>query len=187
MVTATLSAFPKTLSDPAKGLGDAGCPGPTCDPSSSGPTLDRSSPGPRRRAKRCTCYSYKDKECVYYCHLDIIWINTPESIVPTPVWPQRAPVAVSLVPPMRSHGPMSAHRGASSVSYSRTSLERPYHRIHLPGPPHGSEPLIQTWSPSEAGLRGTGTDGEQARPSAWLLGGPLVLITLHAVVVAHQY
>ncbi|XP_047439374.1 endothelin-3 isoform X2 [Mugil cephalus] len=36
----------------------------------------------RRRAKRCTCYSYKDKECVYYCHLDIIWINTPEHTVP---------------------------------------------------------------------------------------------------------
>uniref|UniRef100_A0A8D0DN21 Endothelin-3 n=1 Tax=Salvator merianae TaxID=96440 RepID=A0A8D0DN21_SALMN len=35
-----------------------------------------------RRAKRCTCYTYKDKECVYYCHLDIIWINTPERIVP---------------------------------------------------------------------------------------------------------
>ncbi|CAL8351852.1 unnamed protein product [Gadus morhua 'NCC'] len=82
MVTATLSAFPKTLSDPAKGLGDSGCPGPTCDPTSSGPTLDRSSAGPRRRAKRCTCYSYKDKECVYYCHLDIIWINTPERLVP---------------------------------------------------------------------------------------------------------
>uniref|UniRef100_A0A8C5A2E8 Endothelin-3 n=1 Tax=Gadus morhua TaxID=8049 RepID=A0A8C5A2E8_GADMO len=71
-----------TLSDPAKGLGDSGCPGPTCDPTSSGPTLDRSSAGPRRRAKRCTCYSYKDKECVYYCHLDIIWINTPERLVP---------------------------------------------------------------------------------------------------------
>ncbi|XP_035488600.1 endothelin-3 [Scophthalmus maximus] len=39
-------------------------------------------PGPRRRAKRCTCYTYKDKECVYYCHLDIIWINTPEHTVP---------------------------------------------------------------------------------------------------------
>uniref|UniRef100_A0A667Z325 Endothelin-3 n=1 Tax=Myripristis murdjan TaxID=586833 RepID=A0A667Z325_9TELE len=38
-------------------------------------------PGPRRRAKRCTCYTYKDKECVYYCHLDIIWINTPEHTV----------------------------------------------------------------------------------------------------------
>ncbi|KAK2874579.1 hypothetical protein Q8A67_021732 [Cirrhinus molitorella] len=37
---------------------------------------------PHRRAKRCTCYSYRDKECVYYCHLDIIWINTPERTVP---------------------------------------------------------------------------------------------------------
>ncbi|XP_028303463.1 endothelin-3 [Gouania willdenowi] len=35
-----------------------------------------------RRARRCTCYTYTDKECVYYCHLDIIWINTPEHIVP---------------------------------------------------------------------------------------------------------
>ncbi|XP_034027435.1 endothelin-1-like [Thalassophryne amazonica] len=32
----------------------------------------------KSRPKRCTCYSYRDKECVYYCHLDIIWINTPE-------------------------------------------------------------------------------------------------------------
>ncbi|KAF3696753.1 Band 4.1-like protein 1 Neuronal protein 4.1 [Channa argus] len=32
----------------------------------------------KSRPKRCTCYSYKDKECVYYCHLDIIWINTPD-------------------------------------------------------------------------------------------------------------
>lgn len=30
------------------------------------------------RARRCTCFTYKDRECVYYCHLDIIWINTPE-------------------------------------------------------------------------------------------------------------
>ncbi|XP_036609020.1 endothelin-3 [Trichosurus vulpecula] len=36
----------------------------------------------RKRQKRCTCYTYKDKECVYYCHLDIIWINTPERTVP---------------------------------------------------------------------------------------------------------
>ncbi|XP_006839364.1 PREDICTED: endothelin-3 [Chrysochloris asiatica] len=35
-----------------------------------------------RRARRCTCFTYKDKECVYYCHLDIIWINTPEHTVP---------------------------------------------------------------------------------------------------------
>ncbi|KAB5537197.1 hypothetical protein PHYPO_G00116090 [Pangasianodon hypophthalmus] len=37
---------------------------------------------PRNRAKRCTCYTYKDKECVYYCHLDVIWVNTPERMVP---------------------------------------------------------------------------------------------------------
>uniref|UniRef100_A0A8D1QHT7 Endothelin-3 n=1 Tax=Sus scrofa TaxID=9823 RepID=A0A8D1QHT7_PIG len=36
----------------------------------------------RYRARRCTCFTYKDKECVYYCHLDIIWINTPERTVP---------------------------------------------------------------------------------------------------------
>ncbi|XP_042319976.1 endothelin-3 [Sceloporus undulatus] len=35
-----------------------------------------------RRPRRCTCYTYKDKECVYYCHLDIIWINTPQRTVP---------------------------------------------------------------------------------------------------------
>uniref|UniRef100_A0A3Q3IR52 Endothelin-3 n=1 Tax=Monopterus albus TaxID=43700 RepID=A0A3Q3IR52_MONAL len=40
------------------------------------------SPGARKRVKRCTCYTYKDKECVYYCHLDIIWINTPEHTAP---------------------------------------------------------------------------------------------------------
>ncbi|NXC36471.1 EDN3 protein, partial [Campylorhamphus procurvoides] len=38
--------------------------------------------GLRPRARRCTCSTYKDKECVYYCHLDIIWINTPERTVP---------------------------------------------------------------------------------------------------------
>ncbi|KAL4646380.1 endothelin-3 isoform X1 [Arapaima gigas] len=56
---------------PAGGLlsREAACP--ACD-----------APTPRRRAKRCTCFSYKDKECVYYCHLDVIWINTPERTVP---------------------------------------------------------------------------------------------------------
>ncbi|XP_003223609.1 endothelin-1 [Anolis carolinensis] len=37
---------------------------------------------PLRRAKRCSCSSLMDKECVYFCHLDIIWINTPERTVP---------------------------------------------------------------------------------------------------------
>ncbi|XP_049621246.1 endothelin-1 [Suncus etruscus] len=35
-----------------------------------------------RRSKRCSCSSLMDKECVYFCHLDIIWVNTPEHTVP---------------------------------------------------------------------------------------------------------
>lgn len=43
------------------------------------------------RVKRCTCYSYMDRECVYYCHLDIIWINTPERTVPYGMSSYQAP------------------------------------------------------------------------------------------------
>uniref|UniRef100_A0A8C9UAM7 Endothelin-3 n=1 Tax=Scleropages formosus TaxID=113540 RepID=A0A8C9UAM7_SCLFO len=50
--------------------------------------------GARRRARRCTCYTYKDKECVYYCHLDIIWINTPERTVPYGMSSYRGPQRV---------------------------------------------------------------------------------------------
>ncbi|XP_030170695.1 endothelin-1 [Lynx canadensis] len=41
-----------------------------------------SAPWRPRRSKRCSCSSLLDKECVYFCHLDIIWVNTPEHIVP---------------------------------------------------------------------------------------------------------
>ncbi|XP_063306586.1 endothelin-1 isoform X1 [Pelobates fuscus] len=41
-----------------------------------------SAPWRPRRYKRCSCSSLMDKECVYFCHLDIIWINTPERTVP---------------------------------------------------------------------------------------------------------
>ncbi|XP_037375111.1 endothelin-1 [Talpa occidentalis] len=41
-----------------------------------------SAPWRPRRTKRCSCSSLMDKECVYFCHLDIIWVNTPEHIVP---------------------------------------------------------------------------------------------------------
>lgn len=46
------------------------------------------------RAKRCTCYSYMDRECVYYCHLDIIWVNTPERTVPYGMSSYQAPQRV---------------------------------------------------------------------------------------------
>ncbi|XP_043081205.1 endothelin-3b [Puntigrus tetrazona] len=43
------------------------------------------------RTKRCTCYSFKDRECVYYCHLGIIWINTPQRTVPYGMSSYRSP------------------------------------------------------------------------------------------------
>lgn len=46
---------------------------------------------PKPRTKRCTCYSYMDRECVYYCHLDIIWVNTPERTVPYGMSSYQAP------------------------------------------------------------------------------------------------
>ncbi|KAK9513561.1 hypothetical protein VZT92_027087 [Zoarces viviparus] len=33
-------------------------------------------PTQRVRTKRCACSSLLDSECHYFCHLDIIWINT---------------------------------------------------------------------------------------------------------------
>uniref|UniRef100_A0A3Q2ZTU8 Endothelin-1 n=1 Tax=Kryptolebias marmoratus TaxID=37003 RepID=A0A3Q2ZTU8_KRYMA len=33
------------------------------------------------RNKRCSCATFLDRECVYFCHLDIIWVNTPERVV----------------------------------------------------------------------------------------------------------
>ncbi|NWT60431.1 EDN2 protein, partial [Erythrocercus mccallii] len=32
------------------------------------------------RSKRCSCNSWLDKECIYFCHLDIIWVNTPGAV-----------------------------------------------------------------------------------------------------------
>lgn len=55
------------------------------DSSASDATAAHHSPGAPlrpRRFKRCSCSSLMDKECVYFCHLDIIWINTPEKTVP---------------------------------------------------------------------------------------------------------
>ncbi|CAK6951250.1 endothelin-3b [Scomber scombrus] len=70
----------------------------------------------KSRSKRCTCYSYKDKECVYYCHLDIIWINTPERTVPYGMSSYRGPQRIR-----RAIGGRSAeHEGAKIQRCPRT-------------------------------------------------------------------
>ncbi|XP_051519279.1 endothelin-2 [Myxocyprinus asiaticus] len=49
---------------------------PLSEASSDPPVLKRV------RTKRCSCSSWLDKECIYFCHLDIIWVNTPSKITP---------------------------------------------------------------------------------------------------------
>ncbi|XP_073522492.1 endothelin-2 isoform X2 [Phyllobates terribilis] len=38
--------------------------------------------GTHMRVKRCSCNNWMDKECIYFCHLDIIWINTGSQMLP---------------------------------------------------------------------------------------------------------
>ncbi|KAM8946431.1 endothelin-3 [Pelodytes ibericus] len=82
-VTVTPSLHPGlSLSLGTASPGPQGTPISGYEQRSSSFELEQDSGGAHRRARRCTCYTYKDKECVYYCHLDIIWINTPERTVP---------------------------------------------------------------------------------------------------------
>uniref|UniRef100_A0A3B3DTH4 Endothelin-like toxin domain-containing protein n=1 Tax=Oryzias melastigma TaxID=30732 RepID=A0A3B3DTH4_ORYME len=32
-----------------------------------------------RREKRCSCENQKDKECIFFCHIGIVWVNTPRT------------------------------------------------------------------------------------------------------------
>ena len=47
-------------------------------PSGETTTASTTTQGRHVRTKRCSCATFLDKECVYFCHLDIIWVNTPE-------------------------------------------------------------------------------------------------------------
>uniref|UniRef100_A0A8C9FKM2 Endothelin-1 n=1 Tax=Pavo cristatus TaxID=9049 RepID=A0A8C9FKM2_PAVCR len=60
---------------------------PRAPPPAGATEVSAASPQPpaaasHRRDRRCSCSSLLDEECVYFCHLDIIWINTPEKTVP---------------------------------------------------------------------------------------------------------
>ncbi|XP_035489267.1 endothelin-2 [Scophthalmus maximus] len=52
-------------------------------PLSDRPELPAQAPHSQHvRTKRCSCNSWDDKECIYFCHLDIIWVNTPSKLLP---------------------------------------------------------------------------------------------------------
>ncbi|KAF6723218.1 Endothelin-1 [Oryzias melastigma] len=42
-----------------------------------------------RREKRCSCENQKDKECIFFCHIGIVWVNTPSRVVPYGFGPVR--------------------------------------------------------------------------------------------------
>uniref|UniRef100_A0A4W5JTJ3 Endothelin-like toxin domain-containing protein n=1 Tax=Hucho hucho TaxID=62062 RepID=A0A4W5JTJ3_9TELE len=46
-------------------------------PLSERPKSSDLAPPHRVRTKRCACNNQLDSECHYFCHLDIIWVNTP--------------------------------------------------------------------------------------------------------------
>uniref|UniRef100_A0A674E4H4 Endothelin-like toxin domain-containing protein n=1 Tax=Salmo trutta TaxID=8032 RepID=A0A674E4H4_SALTR len=46
-------------------------------PLSERPKSSELAPPHRVRTKRCACNNQLDSECHYFCHLDIIWVNTP--------------------------------------------------------------------------------------------------------------
>ncbi|XP_034560492.1 endothelin-1 [Notolabrus celidotus] len=50
-------------------------------PADNTPTASTATQARHVRTKRCSCATFRDKECVYFCHLDIIWVNTPERVV----------------------------------------------------------------------------------------------------------
>ncbi|KAF3839951.1 hypothetical protein F7725_018668 [Dissostichus mawsoni] len=49
-----------------------------------GVEVDDGVPTQRVRTKRCSCSNLLDSECHYFCHLDIIWVNTPSPEITSP-------------------------------------------------------------------------------------------------------
>ncbi|KAG7260041.1 hypothetical protein CRUP_024313 [Coryphaenoides rupestris] len=62
--------------------------GPTAE--EEGPAAAEGVPVSRRREKRCSCENPRDKECVYFCHVGILWVNTPRRLS-TPIGSREAP------------------------------------------------------------------------------------------------
>ncbi|KAM3922385.1 endothelin-3 isoform 2-T2 [Leptodactylus fuscus] len=99
-----------TLPPGSASPGPQGTPIPGYEQMSPSFHLEPDSGGAHRRERRCTCYTYKDKECVYYCHLDIIWINTPERTVPYGLSSYRGSVREKRSTNRRQMGSMSQPR-----------------------------------------------------------------------------
>ncbi|XP_012401452.1 endothelin-2 [Sarcophilus harrisii] len=79
------------------------------------------------RIKRCSCNSWLDKECVYFCHLDIIWVNTPG---------QTTPYGLGNPPRRRRRRALSRCECASSRDHTCATF------CHLPQPRYLAKPKM---------------------------------------------
>ncbi|XP_043854354.1 endothelin-2 [Dromiciops gliroides] len=86
------------------------------------------------RLKRCSCNSWSDKECVYFCHLDIIWVNTPG---------QTTPYGLGN-PPRRRRRALSRCECASSRDRICATF------CHLPQPRYPTKPKMPSHSEPSA-------------------------------------
>ncbi|XP_034436618.1 endothelin-1 [Hippoglossus hippoglossus] len=53
----------------------------TSPPAKEGPLVQLNHTA-HRREKRCSCENQKDKECIFFCHIGIVWVNSPSRVVP---------------------------------------------------------------------------------------------------------
>nr|XP_020838653.1 endothelin-2 [Phascolarctos cinereus] len=83
------------------------------------------------RIKRCSCNSWLDKECVYFCHLDIIWVNTPG---------QTTPYGLGNPPRRRRRRALSRCECASSRDHTCATF------CHLPQPRYLAKPKMPSHS-----------------------------------------
>lgn len=115
----------------------------------------------RVRTKRCSCNNQLDSECHYFCHLDIIWVNTPSK---TTVYGLGSPLSRRRRSTGRCFCANSADRTCNA--FCLYSSENP--TIVLVNP---SEPVReqeeQPKNESENASPGVLVLGESTSPRAW--------------------
>ncbi|KAK9960919.1 hypothetical protein ABG768_008751 [Culter alburnus] len=126
------------------------------------PQTDLSDPSAthRVRSKRCSCNNQLDSECHYFCHLDIIWVNTPSK---TTVYGLGSPLARRR----RSTGRCFCANPADRTckSFCHYSSENP--AIMLV---HPSEPVREKKEQPKSDHQTTLNNFENASPGVLVLG-----------------
>ncbi|XP_061118135.1 endothelin-2-like [Conger conger] len=92
---------------------------------------------PRVRTKRCACSNQQDSECHYFCHLDIIWVNTPSKMT---VYGLGSPISRRR----RSTGRCACASAADLTcnSFCHNSSQNPALALQNPAPPSQRSNLL---------------------------------------------